>query len=1204
MRHKFQVSAIGHARRRRQNRKSRKPWLRRLAVWSGILVVLFLARSFVVLILLQIVQFVLTPVLPDIDDAEALYASQSTIIYDREGSELYTIHGDENRFEIPLEKMPENVKMATVAAEDDNFFRHSGFDVNGIARAIFSELGVGRASGGSTITQQFVKNAYLSPERTYWRKLQELLLALKLENKFSKEEILEMYLNRIPYGSNAYGIQAAAQTFFAKNAEDLTLAESVVLAALPQAPSRYSPYGQNRDGLMGSCGKLAVIPADAIVSEAEPAPLQLTATGTVWLRVSVDGEKVKEWTTTAGETQTFPFTENFNIVSGNDNFTLSVGGVEIENAGRRNFTVSRAEINSPPTSAEVKTGAEVKTEACRDLQDPDYAPGRKDYVLGRMLDLGFVTQAEYKTAWQEANNLKFTKYREPIRAPHFVFFVREQLEDRYGKDIVERGGLRVFTTLDQDLQTKAEELIANAFPHEADEAGGIIWSPNRSGASNAALLAIDNATGQILAMVGSRDYFEVLDENGLGNDGATNLTTRNRQPGSSFKPFVYTAGLQAGYTPASVFWDVETNFGRGTDEYTPQNYDGEFLGPLSLRRALGHSRNIPAVKMAILAGELAVVRTAHALGLTSVADDERYGPTIGLGSVEVPMLEMIRGYSVFANSGRLIQPTPFLKITDSRGNLIDEFEKPSTSPVLDPAIAYLVTHILSDPSARPTGWNSILNLPNRPNGAKTGTANKRISETEILPGDVWTIGFTPQITAAVWLGNNNGTPMKVSATGLMTAGPIWRDFMKYAHTDLPVKNFALPKNIVQRSVSRLTGKIASDTTPVDQITAETFASFAVPLEVDDAFIRLTIDAASGKLPTEYTPDSAKVQKTFSNLHSERPHDPEWETPVREWLQKSTTNKNTVLSPPPTEFDDLHNAQTAAQSPTVSIVSPISGSTVQKQIIGVWVDVVAPHGVEKVEYYRNGSLFTTSRVSPWKGVLAIPLQSADGSKHTITAKIYDKLFYTDTSSVEVIVGDDTQIPTVRISAPLANQQIPRGTTLLAKAEAFDAGGDIARVIFYLDGLKLNELTQPPYELPVAITSDIALGTHSLRVKAVDTAGFTATKEVSFRVGKNKHSVTFAITIPADNTKFPAGTAKIKVQASIFRSEFTPTKIEFIARNRETGDRVIFGRVENPVGENFSTTWSGFAAGNYEIYFKARDATGKTITSGRNRVSIGN
>jgi penicillin-binding protein 1A len=1188
---KFKVSTLGAMRKNREE-TGKKKWYAHIGIWSGVAIVGIIFRTYVVLILLQLIAFVFTPILPDIKDEEALFASQSTIIYDSTGGELYTIHGDENRFEIPMEKIPEAVQLATISAEDDNFYNHPGFDVDAIVKAMLSEVGIGRPRGGSTITQQFVKNVYLSPERTYWRKIQELLLALKLENNFSKEEILNMYLNRIPYGNNAYGIQAAAQTFFGKDAENLTLAESVVLAGLPQAPSRYSPYGQNRDLLMGSCGR------QEVATKVENTDLKISITGKTWLRLLSDGDKFKEGNFVAGESITMPFEDAFTIVSSNANFTASVGDAELK-VDSRSFTKQREEITPAET---------IVKKVCASPDDEEYIPGRKDYVLNRMLTLGFVTKEEYLAAWKETNTLQFIKYREDIKAPHFVFYVRDLLEEKYGKDLVERGGLRVFTTLDPDLQTKAEELISSHFPHTIAQDGLITWKPDYGGANNAALLSLDAKTGKILAMVGSRDYFETLNPDGSGNDGATNLADRARQPGSSFKPLVYAAGFTQGYAPGSVLWDVETTFGANSgDPYTPKNFDGGTWGPLTIRRALGGSRNIPAVKMAILAGEPAVVALAKDIGITTLSTDGRYGPSIGLGAGEVPMTEMLAAYNVFNNNGEYIAPTPILKITDSQGNILDELieKEVEKKKVLDPQSAYLVTNMISDPNSRPAGWNNYLTLAGRPSGAKTGTANRRFGDkkNDVLPGDIWTIGFTPQIATAVWLGNNNNTAMNIHAEGLTVAAPIWKKFMEYAHRELPVEEFTVPEGIVQRSVSRLTGKLPSDSTPTDQIVVETFAAQTVPLELDNAFITITVDAASGKLPTEFTPESAKVKRTFVNIHSERPTDPDWETPVINWVRSYSSQEGAAFSVAPTEYDDVHTADSAKHPPRISILSPVSGSTVSKGTLGVFVDVTASNGVEKVEFYRDGELVSTVSNPDQKGLVPIPLRAEDGDRFTITAKVFDKLYLSDTSSVEVTVGEDTQQPTVRITSPKTGQEVMRNSTLLVKAVAFDSGSDITKVTFYLDGSKVGETESEPYSLPLVIRGSVSLGSHKLKVIATDSAGLSITSEASFIVIEGQGSPEdYSIVSPADGSVIEVGKTKVEVRGQISAATMQPVEVEFIARNRETGARESFATLMNPTTENFTAIWSGFGAGKYELYFKARDETGKTIISGRKNVEV--
>lgn len=1089
---KFQRRVLAARNSRLRFVHGKRKIMRRVFKWGFIFLTLvtglFFLRNFLFLNILQIIAFALTPILPDVTNFNALFPSQSTIIYDRNGNELYTIHGDENRFEISLEKIPENLILATLAAEDDEFFKHNGFDSDGIIKAFLSELGIGRPRGGSTITQQFVKNVYLSTERTYWRKLQEILLALKLENQFTKQEILEMYLNRIPYGGNNYGIQAATQVFLGKNVEDLTLLESAILAGIPQAPTRYSPNGPTPEKLMGFCADSAEI-KETVDPSRTAENFELRTTGRVWLRITTDGVLQKEWIAEQNETHFFPFQENFEIHAGNQNYQLFLGETEILTTGERIFSFER-DLKDLLQSPIVQT--------CQTPFAENYTFGRKDYVLNRMLELKMITEEEFLAAFVEAQNLQFKISQEQIKAPHFVFFVREFLERLYGQDLVERGGLRVITTLDPDLQKIAEDLVAANFPKQQNANGELSWSANLYGATNAALLALDNQTGQILAMVGSRDYFENLDEKGLGNDGATNLTIRERQPGSSFKPFVYAAGFSQNlFTPASVFWDVETNFG-GFQDYTPQNYDGNFLGPISLRQALAYSRNVPAVKAAALLGEAAIVNFVKKLGFESIAEDGRYGTSIGLGVSEVTMLEMLVGYSVFANNGNLLTPIGVLRITDSDGNLIEEFKDLPKRQVIEPEIAYLINNILADSEARPEGWNNNLALSDRPNAAKTGTANKRISENLILPRDTWTFGYTPQLSAAVWVGNNNGAALTLKANGLQTAGPLWKKFMEAAHQkkNLPSVDFSIPANIVKRSVAKYSGLLASDVTPIEQIIVEIFPTYNAPLEVDQSFSKVTIDVVTGKLPTEFTPAGALQEEVFLNLKSEMPGNPHWEEPVQTWLKE---NLLADFSLPPTEFDELHTAETAKLKPTIKILAPGTNSTVGGRKIGVWVEIQAPQGVEKVEFYRDDYLIFITQEAPYKGLIPISFQEQTGDKLVITAKVFDKLYYTDSSRVKVVIGEDTQKPTVSFKQPKAQQEVQLNSRLKIEIAAIDAGSDVAQVELFLGNQSLTQFKDPPFEFVLNLKQQrLNLGKYTLRAEVTDLAGNEEEAEVVFQV----------------------------------------------------------------------------------------------------------
>ena len=505
--------------------------------------------------------------LPSVDDAAQLVFAESTIIYDRGALDpakdpndhiLYVIHGDENREFIPLEEISPWIKKATIAIEDDNFYSwyHWGFDVGGITKGALNYFfGIGERRGGSTITQQLVKNTFLSRERSIIRKFNELLLSIKMELFYSKDEILEMYLNKIPYGHNAHGIEAAAKTFFGKSARDLSLAESSILASLPVAPTRFSPYGPNKRLLMG------------------------------W--EECDGEEI-----------------------------------------------------TPETDNEETTEENGK--------DCDYKKGRKDLVLQRLLDTKEISEDEFRLAWSQTKSLEFTKNRTDIKAPHFVFYVRQQLEEKYGKEFLRDGGLRIYTTLDPELQTLAEETIAvKTALHEREHE-----------ATNAALLAVDPNNGQILSYVGGKNYF---DEE---NDGQFDVLTARRQPGSSFKPLVYTTAFENGYSPSTLLVDAETDFG---GNYQPQNFDGEFMGPVTARESLNRSLNIPAIKMAYLATPKQIFENAQKIGIKIEGTPDQHGVAIGIGVAEVEPLSHINSFQVFAGDGSYFEPSSILEIRNSNG---------------------------------------------------------------------------------------------------------------------------------------------------------------------------------------------------------------------------------------------------------------------------------------------------------------------------------------------------------------------------------------------------------------------------------------------------------------------------------------------------------------------------------------------------------
>ncbi|MFA6524462.1 MAG: transglycosylase domain-containing protein [Candidatus Paceibacterota bacterium] len=757
--------------------------------------------------------------IPDFRSFEDRKLINSTKIYDRTGEILlYDIHQDVKRTNISFNSMGSNIKNATVAVEDSEFYNHKGIRITSILRAtIWAKLTGKKVTGASTITQQLVKNTLLNSQQTIGRKIKEWVLAIKIDQSMPKEKILEYYLNEAPYGGNIYGIEEAAKTYFAKTAQDLTLSEAAYLAAMPQSPTTLSPYGKNK-------------------------------------------AKLDE---------------------------------------------------------------------------------RKNFVLFRMKEVGFITEEEYNKAKNEIITFQ-PQATGGIKAPHFVFFIKDYLEQKYGASVVEQGGLKVITTIDYNLQAKGEQIVKEgALQNEKD------WN-----GENAGLVAIDPKTGQIITMVGSRDYFD------KNIDGNYNIATAHRQPGSSFKPFIYATAFNKGFTPNSVLFDLPTEFSTTCDAYgkplpghsksncyKPDNYDGKFRGPISLRNALGQSINIPAVKLFYLVGLQNALKTSEDMGISTLTDINRYGLTLVIGGGEVSLLDMTSAYSVFANNGIRNPYTGILKIEDMNGKVLEEFaQKPQE--ILPKNTALIISDILSDNVARtPTfGANSVLNIPGKDIAVKTGTTNSN--------KDAWTIGYTPSISVGVWAGNNNNTPMKKG--GSAVAGPIWNKFINEALKILPDEKFEKPN-------------IETDPEKLKPVLRGLWQG-------NEHFF---IDKISGKLANEFTPSETKQEKVITNVHSilywinrddilgQPPVNPQddsqfnhWEIPVQNWwTQNKGKYKITTLAEIPQTIDDVH---TETNKPNILIIEPnTTTSYLPDQKIQLKILSTGSFPLQKIDVFVNDIYLGTS-----------------------------------------------------------------------------------------------------------------------------------------------------------------------------------------------------------------------------------------------------
>jgi membrane peptidoglycan carboxypeptidase len=1072
-----------------------------------------------------LVVLIIFPTLPDINSIQNLVAAQSSAIYDRNGELLYTIHGEENREVIPLKDINQNAAKAVLAIEDDQFYNHGGVDFGAIMMAVCSEVHIcATPRGGSTITQQFVKNAFLSTERTYSRKLKEIILSLELESKFTKDQILEMYLNRIPYGSSIYGIEKASNTFFGKNAKDLTLAEAAVLASIPKAPTFFSPYGSNK-----------------------------------YVTINLSEDEILSKNITS-EQQLVNINPDF-ITKGLLGKTYVFGGPK--EAPSDDTSDEKSDSKKADKKAD-KKAAEAETAYDGPPPVKIYVKGRVDYVLSRMKDLGYITDKEFEDAIKEAENLTFKPFKEEIKAPHFVMYVKEMLEEKYGKDQIEKGGLKITTTLDLKLQTLAETSMSKY----------VDLIKERYGANNGSFVAIDPDNGQILAMVGSFDYWN--DE----IDGKVNVTLRPRLPGSSFKPIVYAAAFLQGYAPSTVLYDVETKFGA---TYKPKNYDGTFSGPVTMRQALDRSLNIPAAKTAYLAGVPNVLDLARKMGIQLNQPDDWYGLSLALGAGEARLLDMVVAYSIFANGGYKMDPVSILKIEDRNGNILEEYTAPKNKNlILDPQVAYLINNVLSDAESKPEGfWREILSIPGQIAAAKTGTSNKEKGTVD-YPADCWTIGYTKRIAAGGWVGNNDGSLLNMRADGLDTAARFWHDFMAEATKGNPREDFDKPEGIKWVKISEKTGKLPSEFTPKEEIKTGVFASYSVPKEFDTAYKFVKIDKVSGKLATEFTPESAIEEKAFFEHHSEFPDNPQWEEPVRKW---AADNKQDDVVP--TEYDDVHTAETMNEKPSIIITSPTNLSSVSLPTVGVWSDVSSKSGVAYVEYYWDDQLADTSKTSPFKGTITIPAEGAAiGSTHTIKAIVYDSLYRTNQSSIEVKIAEDKTAPKVEFVYPGEGARLGSGAYTVSQVTAEDKGGDIKKVEFYIDGKLQATVKQPPYICQFTVP---AVGTHDIEAVAYDFADNQTKAKIGVISEESSEIATgdsSRIVEPYKNQSFNAG-GRILIQAELSSDAQQNLKelTVFAKKGKKSlGVASASGDAEKGGAPVYTFIWDGAQAGTYELSLK--------------------
>lgn len=758
----------------------------------------------------------------------------ATKIFDRNNKLLYDVFSDEQRTPVDLSAVSMSVRQATVAIEDKDFYKHGGLDPLTPFRIVWNILTKHRMVGGSTLTQQLVKNVLLTPERTIIRKLKEFILTIQVERKYTKDQILQMYLNEAPYGGTAWGIESAAQMYFGKSASGLSLNESAILAGLPQSPTQYSPY----------TGKLYI--------------------------------------------------------------------------------------------------------------------NRAGDVLRRMREDGYITREQELNAKKDLPNVQFASGSGQLKAPHFVFYVKQQLVNRYGENVVEQGGLRVTTTLDLDLQDAAQKAVSE----EIDKVKYLKIT-------NGAAVAIDPKTGQILAMVGSRSWDDP------NYDGKFNVATQGiRQPGSSIKPVVYLAGLRKGYTASTNFMDVKTSFpGGDKPEYVPENYDGKFRGPILMREALGNSINVPAVKMLALAGISDTLKIAYDMGLTTLEPTKdnlsRLGLSMALGGGEVKLLDMVSAYSAFANGGKKIDPVAILKVTDKDGRVLEEWKDTVHKQVITSEEAYIISSILSDPNARSItfGPNSAINISGKTIAVKTGTTNDK--------RDNWTVGWTPSIVTGVWVGNNDNSPMKEVASGVTGAAPIWKRIILAALNKKSDEPFPRPDGIIEIDVDKVSGYRAHDGFDSKK---EVFIKGTEPGSDDP--IHKKVRMCSGDEQEYYF---FKEDDPFIGTDNVN----KWQQGIDDWLKDQAEPKYHPAS-------DLG----CGNQVWITIIEPSDKSRINSNDVKIKVDVTSPDPIKQMEFFVDGASKQILTSTPWE----VTVHMINGA-HSIDIKATDTHDRVGTRNARVGINQD-------------------------------------------------------------------------------------------------------------------------------------------------------------------------------------------------------
>lgn len=1081
----FKTTKVKTVRNTRNNLKKKRKYVKRKKksnFLKNFIIYSFLGLIFVGLIWLWVIYEQYIRPLPSIDTLSEYTQPEASIIYDKNWEELYTLYTSEKRTYVPYSEISQDIIHWIVAIEDQTFFENEWVDFKWIFRAVFNKVTwkADVIKWTSTISQQLIKNVFLSNERSYERKIKEAYLSFELNKKYSKEKILELYLNKLWYWSNAFWIEQATKTFFWKSAKDVDLLEASIVTSIPKGPTYYSPYN-HYDRLVWYPYKYhADTPEE---KEKIITPKQYSENKEIYNK----------------------FMEIFNNLKGK-----RISGTEFvlcwieKKYYKKPSSVDNSWCIVIPYNNLVNFLNNIKIKWA-DISDKEeyadiiieYEAGRKDSVLWRMLADNYITFEDYINAIKQWFWYEFKVYRENIKYPHFVFYVKEYLENKYWKEFIEKWWLKIYTTIDKDLQDKAEEIAKAQIEKNAQ----------KFDVHNAWIISLDNQTGQILTMVWSWNYYD--DE----HDGQVNVITRQRQPGSSFKPIVYALWLKnyKAWSKTPIY-DLKTDFWAN---YEPDNFDGKFMWKMDISTALNHSRNIPAIKMFFLAWwETNIVNFANSLWIKSLKHWKGYGAPLALWTWEATPLEMAQAYSVFANWWYKKEITPIIKIVDSRWNVIEKFRQTAWKLVIEPAMAYLMNTILSTTSDRPAFWNTYLSLNSRKAAAKTWTSNKidtkwpiwKDWKRPILPRDLWTIWYTPQITTIVWTWNINGQWANKKWNWLEASGPIWKSFMEEAHKDLPKLKWTKPSWIISTTISSISGLLAGENYDSTFTTNSLFMQGNTPSKYDNSLKQVKVDALCDGLVTENTPAGAIKTGYYIKLQTIDPSKTKWNEALTSWInswkaQEKFKDFNNLITK--FSYETCYRDPTALKNANVNLSTNIKNEHLfvkWKNYMELSYDSYNP--LQYIKIYLNNILIKTIE-NPWKAWIKndyINIPDSFNWKATLKIEAIDNIYVAKTlTRIVWVLWKDITPPSIIVTNPVDSDKAIYPDQFFNLRAKIDDISEIRSVNVYLDWKPLKLwLKTRDLVLPINEDKKLKVWEYEIKIEAVDYSYNRSNKIIKLKV----------------------------------------------------------------------------------------------------------